>query len=103
MNNWKYNRIQSKWYPNNKTIFQKLTNTDTFKKQLKTGLFKLGSPMNDEYGFVDAPLVTSGRGVIWGGWGTAVPPRKKKKKKKKKEKRERKEKKREQKKEGNYD
>ena len=34
---------------------QELTNTDTFKKQLKTHLFKLAY---DEYDFVDAPLVT---------------------------------------------
>ena len=34
---------------------QELMNTDTFKKQLKTHLFKLAY---DEHDFVDAPLVT---------------------------------------------
>ena len=39
--------------------FRELMNTDTFKKQLKTHLFKaLSLPMNDEYDIVNAPLVT---------------------------------------------
>ena len=46
-------------------ISDELTNTDTFKKQLKTHLFKLAYEWRISYDFVDAPLVTLGvSGVV---------------------------------------